>query len=83
MKRAWVLGLLTAVVAGLVACSDSAPPERPETGAPRPTHAVSPEEDPSPPDEGVEFTVTTFEGDRFSMREQRGTPVVLNFWESW
>ncbi len=29
------------------------------------------------------FTVTTFDGDEFSLTEQRGTPVVLNFWESW
>ena len=25
----------------------------------------------------------TFEGETFSLAEQRGTPVVLNFWESW
>lgn len=29
------------------------------------------------------FSVTTFEGEVFSLAEQRGTPVVLNFWESW
>lgn len=28
-----------------------------------------------------DFTVETFEGS--TLREQRGTPVVLNFWESW
>jgi len=30
-----------------------------------------------------DFTVTTFTGGRFALGEQRGTPVVLNFWESW
>jgi cytochrome oxidase Cu insertion factor (SCO1/SenC/PrrC family) len=29
------------------------------------------------------FTVTTFDGNTFSLGAQRGTPVVLNFWESW
>ena len=30
-----------------------------------------------------DFSVETFEGPVFSLAEQRGTPVVLNFWESW
>jgi len=30
-----------------------------------------------------EFSFETFEGETFSLAEQRGTPVVLNFWESW
>ena len=30
-----------------------------------------------------DFSVTTFEGARFSLSEQRGSPIVLNFWESW
>ena len=30
-----------------------------------------------------DFTVETFEGESFSLAEQKGTPVVLNFWESW
>jgi hypothetical protein len=29
------------------------------------------------------FSVTTFDGETFSLSEQRGAPVVLNFWESW
>lgn len=29
------------------------------------------------------FTVETFDGEAFSLAEHRGTPVVLNFWESW
>jgi cytochrome oxidase Cu insertion factor (SCO1/SenC/PrrC family) len=30
-----------------------------------------------------DFSFETFEGETFSLAEQRGTPVVLNFWESW
>ena len=30
-----------------------------------------------------DFTVETFDGHSFTLAEQRGTPVVLNFWESW
>jgi cytochrome oxidase Cu insertion factor (SCO1/SenC/PrrC family) len=30
-----------------------------------------------------DFTVTTFTGKEFHLAEQRGTPVVVNFWESW
>lgn len=30
-----------------------------------------------------DFSVETFEGSVFRLAEQRGTPVVLNFWESW
>jgi cytochrome oxidase Cu insertion factor (SCO1/SenC/PrrC family) len=30
-----------------------------------------------------DFRVTTFEGSTFQLKEQAGTPVVLNFWESW
>jgi hypothetical protein len=40
--------------------------------------AQDPLENPAP-----DFTVTTFDGARFSLSEQRGSPVVLNFWESW
>ena len=31
----------------------------------------------------ADFSFTTFEGDEFTAAERRGTPVVLNFWESW
>ena len=30
-----------------------------------------------------DFTVRTFEGEMFQLAQQRGKPVVLNFWESW
>jgi hypothetical protein len=34
-------------------------------------------------DPAPEFEVETFEGGTFAIREELGTPVVLNFWESW
>ena len=34
-------------------------------------------------DPAPEFEVETFEGGTFAVREELGTPVVLNFWESW
>jgi len=30
-----------------------------------------------------DFSVRTFDGDTFRLSDHRGTPVVLNFWESW
>ena len=30
-----------------------------------------------------DFALTTLEGEEFSLREMRGTPVVLNFWATW
>ena len=34
-------------------------------------------------EQAPDFTVETFDGHSFTLSEQRGTPVVLNFWESW
>lgn len=41
------------------------------------------ETDESAASEAPDFSFETFEGDSFSLAEQRGTPVVVNFWESW
>lgn len=37
----------------------------------------------SGPDSGYDFAVETFDGETFTMSDHRGSPVVLNFWESW
>lgn len=29
------------------------------------------------------FAVETFAGETFSLTDHRGTPIVINFWESW
>lgn len=34
-------------------------------------------------DPAPEFEIETFSGDTFAIRDELGTPVVLNFWESW
>ncbi|HZA41618.1 MAG TPA: redoxin domain-containing protein [Actinomycetota bacterium] len=36
-----------------------------------------------PEDLAPDFSVETFDGDTFKLSDHRGTPVVLNFWESW
>lgn len=34
-------------------------------------------------DDTYNFVATTFEGERFELAAHKGTPVVINFWESW
>ena len=78
--------LLATVVIAAGACnSDSERPAsssttgQPVTTSPAPREkGGAPVENPAP-----EFTVETFDGDTFALGEQLGTPVVLNFWESW
>ena len=57
------------------------PPDQPDDGKkdePESKDTLEPPDDPAP-----DFEVETFDGSSFALREQRGTPVVLNFWESW
>ena len=68
---------------------------RPEAGGDRsnPPDSGEPSADPGgggkngdgdePKDLAPDFSVETFDGDTFKLSEHRGTPVVLNFWESW
>ena len=72
------LGLAAAGLA-LSACAapgGSTRSEGTDTGAGRGQEQPSSERAP-------DFTVETFDGHSFTLSEQRGTPVVLNFWESW
>jgi cytochrome oxidase Cu insertion factor (SCO1/SenC/PrrC family) len=74
----WAL-VLTATGLALLACGAREGPTRPEgtsTGAGGERSERSSEAAP-------DFTVETFDGQSFTLSEQRGTPVVLNFWESW
>ncbi len=52
---------------------------------PRSAHCAGRERDPEPAIGYVapDFALTTLEGEEFSLREMRGTPVVLNFWATW
>lgn len=81
--------LLTALalVAASTACAAA---DEPAAAPSPPSLSALPTEDngssvaaKSPEDPAPDFTITTFDGERFSLGEQRGTPVVLNFWESW
>ena len=65
----FVLIVCVLLVGGGIACDDSTESSNPST-------SDSSESAPA-------FTVETFTGVAFSLAEQRGTPVVLNFWESW
>jgi cytochrome oxidase Cu insertion factor (SCO1/SenC/PrrC family) len=80
IRRGFVLGFLTFVVL-LSACggTESPPREKPAAGSPSNDSRSGRQSDGGAPD----FNVETFSGERFSLAEQKGTPVVLNFWESW
>lgn len=52
--------------------------ERPGSGNSKEPDTVELAADPAP-----EFEIETFDGTTFAIREELGTPVVLNFWESW
>jgi hypothetical protein len=83
-------GWLTIIVVGLalVACGVDSPQAIdpvPKTSA-MPTDGSGQNRngsDDQPANPAPDFTVTTFDGSRFSLSQQRGSPVVLNFWESW
>ncbi len=87
--------LLAAIfAAGLIATGCGGSPDvTSSTGESAPETSTQPSQEGSgrvkngasaaPRDPAPDFTFTTFEGDRFALGEQRGTPVVLNFWESW
>lgn len=82
--------LLVVLCLALIAGACGAAEETPETapGALPSSRAESSEasedkKSTAPEDPAPDFSVTTFEGETFALGEQRGTPVVLNFWESW
>ncbi|MGH2788422.1 MAG: peroxiredoxin family protein [Actinomycetota bacterium] len=83
-------GWLTIIVVGLslAACGVDSPQARDPAPPPSatPTDASGRNRDGShepPANPAPDFTVTTFDGTRFSLSRQSGSPVVLNFWESW
>ncbi len=94
MRRTrWASALLALALFGALACGESGPrleessaPETKNTNRDQPERVSSSNPDVSseaPEDAAPQFIVETFDGDSFSLAEQRGTPVVLNFWESW
>lgn len=70
--------LTTAIVAlALAGCGDEPSPAADGRAPARPPSVEG------EPAAGLEFAVTTFEGETFRLSDHRGKPVVLNFWESW
>jgi hypothetical protein len=47
------------------------------------SRAVSASGSGQPGSSAPNFSVRTFSGDEFRLSKERGSPVVLNFWESW
>ncbi|MGH2757690.1 MAG: TlpA family protein disulfide reductase [Actinomycetota bacterium] len=64
-----VLVVLVSAIA--VGCS-SGPSDAPGSNDPAPDSGAE-----------IEFQVDTFDGSTFALSQHRGTPVVINFWESW
>jgi cytochrome oxidase Cu insertion factor (SCO1/SenC/PrrC family) len=83
-----VLSAVFVLLLATAACGEDGSNDAPLQDARAPASAdESPRDDP-PDDEpsadaAPDFSFETFEGEDFSLAEQRGTPVVLNFWESW
>lgn len=83
MRRALTILTLATI---LSACSPSdvrGPDGREALGEKGPSRTDRPATGARPPGAAPEFSVKTFDGDRFTLAEHRGTPVVINFWESW
>jgi cytochrome oxidase Cu insertion factor (SCO1/SenC/PrrC family) len=82
-----VLGAALVLLLATVACGETGSNDAPRQDARAPAGAdESPRNEPpdeSSADAAPDFSFETFEGEVFSLAEQRGTPVVLNFWESW
>jgi hypothetical protein len=84
----WALRLVLVAVVLLSGCgagtrvppaSDRASnPQTPPPGSQDEPSAIDPDADAAP-----DITVTTFDGDRFSLTDHRGMPVVINFFDSW
>lgn len=80
MTRLTASALVVAVLLGLSACSGEVSSNTPDQGL-EATPGDGTDDDAA--SEAPDFSFETFEGEIFSLAEQRGTPVVLNFWESW
>jgi len=79
MRRVATAFVVIATMLSLGACAGETIDDAPDGLENRPRE----ETDESAAEEAPDFSFETFEGETFSLAEQRGTPVVLNFWESW
>ena len=80
MKGTFRLGALVALTMLALACAGSPTEQAARSGgstnaaADQPSHEVAAARD---------FSVRSFAGKEFTLSAQRGSPVVLNFFESW
>ena len=83
---------LMLLVFGLPACGGAVPtaepPSRTATEDPSPAAEEAPEgaapgDADRADDAAPDLSVTTFDGERFTLAEQTGMPVVINFFDSW
>ena len=72
-----------AATAILASCSGVEPPLETDSGRPRPSARAEKSQQEATKDRAPNFTIETFDGATFRLSDHRGTPVVLNFWESW
>jgi len=79
MRRVTNAFVVVAMMLALGACAGETTADTTDGLEPRPRE----ETDEGAAEEAPDFSFETFEGETFSLAEQRGTPVVLNFWESW
>ena len=76
--------LAFAVIFTVGACSGEVSTDTPDRGVEStPAEGEGDTGDDRDANEAADFSFETFEGETFSLAEKRGTPVVLNFWESW
>jgi len=91
-RRKWFVGVLLG--ATLVTASCGSEGSAPSVGAPDPVVDESDDGAPVEPQgagsergaaysDRYNFTATTFDGEAFELATYKGTPVVINFWESW
>lgn len=76
---------VAAVILLLAACSTPEPTAAPSGNSDRPSATPDARTTPAtgPAWDGPNFEVDTFDGDTFELADSAGTPVVINFWESW
>ena len=93
MRYRWV-AVAAILVLAFAACGDATTTTAPEDDAPIDA-AATPTQEPTTggdatepateraPGAAPDFSVTTFDGARFTLSEKTGMPVVINFFDSW
>ena len=86
MRWTLKLGIVAAVLLAACEGTSTPPPSSDRAATPQTPPATSPGEASGTDraaDAAPDVTVTTFQGDRFSLADHRGMPVVINFFDSW